>query len=198
VTRRARLIAAAGLCAATAGAGSLAAADSFTPVRLDTRIAAVARLHQPLPITVTVSADAGALDDRNAPLRIEVKLAGECGAAYQYTSGVSLLDRRLSPPPQTGRAYHASFHGAGRPDAYGVQTVCEWLEEQGDNRVFASDQSLQVNVSRSCTARAARYDAARRALARARRRHRGTARARAAAAAARRAARRACGAGVAL
>src|SRR5579875_2079281 len=94
----AALIAAAvGLAAGAAGAASLAAADSFTPIVLSTRIAPVARLHRPLPITVTVSADPGALDDRTAPLRIEVKLAGECGAAYEYTPGISLLDRRLSP-----------------------------------------------------------------------------------------------------
>jgi hypothetical protein len=205
VRRRARaaLIAVAGCCGLAAGAVALpatrsAAADSYEPIVLATRIAPVARLQRPLPIAVTVSADRGALDDRSAPLRIEVKLAEECGGAYQDTPGVTLLDRQLRPEPQTGRAYRASFHGAGRPQAYGAQTVCEWLEEEGDNRLFASDQSLQVDVSRACTSRAARYDAARRALARAQRRHRAVPRARRAAGAARRAARRACGAGVAL
>jgi hypothetical protein len=61
--------------------------------------------------------------------------------------------------------------------------------------VFASDQSIQVDVSRACTRAAARYDAARRrhvtgAAARKRKRR--------IVAADRRAARRACGPGVPL
>lgn len=162
----------------------LAGADSFTPVQLGITVAQIARLHQALPITVRVSADPGALDDRSGPIRIQIKLAPECGGTYQYTAGPVLLDEQLSPQPATGHAYSAVARGSGKPGAYGVQTVCAWLND-GQGVTWASDQSTQVNVSRACTTAAARYDAARR--------HR-----RKQAAADRRAARRACGPGVAL
>jgi hypothetical protein len=168
----------------------IAAADSFTPVRLDIGVAPVARLHQPLAVTVRVSADAGVLDDRTAPVRIEVKLAGECGGDFQSTTGVVLLDKRLSPQPTTGRAYSVLARGSGRPAAYGSQTVCTYLEEEGDDRMFANDESVITNVSKPCTTAAARYDRLRRA--------RGARHHRARIQAARRAARHACGAGVPL
>jgi hypothetical protein len=174
----------------------LAGADSFTPVRLAITTTAVARLHAPLAVTVRISADPGALDTRSGPLRIHVKLAAECGGTYTDTPGVVLLDKRLSPQPSTGRPYSAVARGSGRPRAYGVQTLCTWLDDEGDGRTFESDQSTLVNVSARCTRAAARYDAARR-----QRRKRSAAaerRQRKTIAAARRAARRACGPGVPL
>jgi hypothetical protein len=154
-----------------------AAADSFTPVRLGIGVAPVARLRVVLPITVGVTADASVLDTRTAPLRIRVKLASECGGTFAGTQGAVLLDRRVTPQPTTGRPFAGRAHGSGKPTAYGVQTVCVWLEEEGDGRVFASDQFTQVNVSKACTVAARRYDRRRTA-------------------ARRRAARRACGPGV--
>jgi hypothetical protein len=139
-----------------------AAADSFTPVRLHITIAPVARLHKRLAVKVHVTADPGVLDTRTGPLRVRVKLARECGGTYRYTRGDVLLDKRLRPQPTTGRAYSATATGAGKPTRYGEMTVCTWLEEGGDQRVFASSQSVQVDVSKSCTRAAARYDAARR------------------------------------
>jgi hypothetical protein len=189
---RARLAAAAAIAGA-AGTCVVAHADSFTPVRLAITVAPVARLHQPLAVTVRVSADPGVLDTRTAPLRAQVKLAGECGGTYRHTDGVALLDKRLHPQPTTGHAYHGGATGSGRPNSYGVQTVCVWIDEEGDNRTFASDQSVQVNVSRRCTNAAARYDALRRNG-----RRRPTGRRRRALLAARRAARHACGPGVRL
>jgi hypothetical protein len=162
-----------------AAATASAAADSFTPVRLVITVAPVARLHQPLPITVNVSADAGVLDNRFAPLRIEVRLTRQCGGTFQTTSGAVLLNRRLNPQPATGKPYLALARGAGRPRSFGLKTVCVYLEEQGDNRVWAHEESVQVKVSRPCTLAAARYDRTHRARDR-------------------RAARRACGAGVSL
>jgi hypothetical protein len=173
--------------ALAAAAAPPAAADSFTPVKLTISVAPVARARAPLHITVRVTADPGALDTRSAPLRIRVKLASECGGTYRYTNGSVLLDQRLNPQPTTNRAYDATARGAGRPTTYGSLTVCTWLQEEGDDRIFASDQSIQVNVSRACTVAAARYDAARR-------RHRG----RGTLGRARRRARRACGRGVPL
>ena len=169
---------------------AVASADSFTPVRLGIDVAPVARLHQRLAVTVRVSADPGALDDRAAPLRVRVKLSRECGGAFEYTSGVVLLDKRLYPQPTTGRAYSAAARGSGRPRAYGSRVVCTYLEEEGDGRVFANDESLTTKVSKPCTVAAARYDRLRKA--RGARRHVSKLRA------ARRAARRACGPGVPL
>ena len=167
-------------------AAATSRADSFTPVRLTISVAPVARLHEPLAVTVSVSADPGALDTRAGPLRVQVKLAAECGGTFQYTDGPVLLDKRLSPQPATGHSYTASARGSGRPSVYGTETVCVWINEEGDARTFASDQSTQVDVSLDCTRAAARYDATRRT------------RRRSAIAHARRAARRACGPGVPL
>lgn len=171
---------------AVALGASLASADSFTPVRLAIQVAPVARLHTPLKIAVGITADASVLDTRTAPLRIEVKLAPECGGSFETTPGTRVLNKVLSPQPATGKAYSVRARGSGRPASYGVQTACVYLEEEGDNREFASDQSVQVNVSKRCTVAAARYD-------KERKRHK-----RRAAKAARKVARRACGPGVPL
>jgi hypothetical protein len=146
--------------------GALAGADSFTPVRLAITIAPVARLGKPLAITVAVSADPGALDAATAPLRIRAKLAGECGGTFDTTPGPVLIDAQLNPQPSTGKAYQSTAHGSGDPTAYGEQTVCAFLEEEGDNRQFANDtiDPPEVNVSKPCTAAAARYDKAEAAL----------------------------------
>jgi hypothetical protein len=168
---------------------AVAGADSFNPITLTVSVGHVARLHRPLRIRVAVTADAGVLDTATAPLRVQVKLAAECGGVFDGTPGPVLLDKRLNPQPATGRPYAASVSGSGKPQAYGLQTVCVFLTEEVDGRQFAADQSAQVDVSRSCTVAAARYD-------RARARH--TRRARRAAAQARWRARRACGRGVPL
>ncbi len=196
--RAARTAAAAAALLTLVIPSATAGADSFTPVRLTINVAAIARRHAKLPVTVHVSADPGVLDTRTEPLRIRVKLAPECGGTFQYTTGDVLLDKQLSPQPASGRAYSAVARGSGKPSAYGQQAVCAWLDEEGDNRTFASDQSLAVNVSPACTSKAARYDRLRKALRRAKRRHRGVARARRRAKSARRAALRACGRGVPL
>ncbi len=175
----------AALAVACACGASVGLADSFTPIRLQIQVPPLARLHVSLHVTVRVSADPGALDDHSGPLRAQVKLAGECGGTFQGTDGSVLLDRRLKPQPVTGHAYSATASGAGHPSIYGEQTVCTWLTDEGDGRVWASDQSVQVDVSRACTSAAARYDAARR--------HRGRSVKRL-----KRAARRACGPGVKL
>jgi hypothetical protein len=100
---------------------------------------------------------------------------------------VTLLDQQLHPQPTTGRPYGATASGSGKPTRYGDQMVCAFLEESGDNRMFANDTSSQVNVSRKCTAAAATYDTARRRHA-----------PRTTLASDRRTARRACGPGVPL
>lgn len=145
-----------------ASSGVLAGADSFTPVRLTITIAPTARLDKSLPISVQVSADAGVLDSATAPLRIRAKLAGECGGTFDTTPGPVLIDKQLSPQPATGHAYQATARGSGTPTSYGVQTVCAFLEEEGDNRQFANNTANPptVDVLEPCTVAAARYDTA--------------------------------------
>jgi hypothetical protein len=149
------------IAAFVAAAIALSPADSFTPVTLAVTAAPVARRHHPFTVTVVVRADAGVLDTRTAPLRIRVKLASECGGSFPYTAGPVLLDRELHPQPATGRPYEAAATGAGKPRSYGVQTVCVFLEEEGDDRQFATDTATTVDVSKLCTERAAAYDRAR-------------------------------------
>lgn len=185
--RRTVLLASVSVATAAIAYSAAAGADSFTPVRLAIDIAPVARLHQPLKVSVDVSADPSVLDNATGPLRIRVKLAQECGGTFASTPGITLLDQQLRPQPATGRAYDANARGSGRPTRYGDQTVCAFLEETGDNRMFANDTSREVNVSRRCTTAAATYDTARRRHAR-----------QSTLNADRRAARRACGPGVPL
>lgn len=196
--RRLPVAVALGSATAVALASATAVADSFTPVALNVSIAPVARLHMPLRVKVAVTADAGVLDTATAPLRIRVKLATECGGEFAGTAGTVLLDKRLAPQPATGHAYSGSASGSGRPTRYGVQTVCVFMEEEGDDRQFATDTASEVDVSRPCTAEAARYDLAERALKRDSRRRQGLARARRIASADRRRARQLCGTGVPL
>ena len=137
-----------GALAAAVLAASVAAADSFTPVRLGIHVAPIVRVHKLLHIKIAVSADAGALDNRLGRLRIEVKLAHECGGDFQHTRGFALLDKLLKPQPATGRAYNAVANGARRPKSRGRRAVCAYLEEAGDDRVWAHDESLTVRVVR--------------------------------------------------
>jgi hypothetical protein len=160
--RRRRALTAALVALAVTLTAGLASADSFTPVRLTVAIAPVARRHVPVTIKVRVSADAGVLDLATAPLRLRVKLASECGGTFSSTLGTRLIDRRLNPQPHTGKPYSVTVSGSGKPTTFGVMTACAYLEEEGDNRMFASDTSYQVNVSRPCTTAAAHYDGARR------------------------------------
>jgi hypothetical protein len=154
-------------------------ADSFTPIRLSVLVSAVARADRPLPVRVTVSADPAALDARHGPMRAQVKLTrGECGGTYVGTSGPALLDRVLAPQPSPGRAYSGSAHGSARVRGYATYTVCAYLGDDYEQFATQTDEQTVV-VSRGCTRAATLYD-----------RHRSAAR--------RRAARRACGAGVAL
>jgi hypothetical protein len=141
-----------------------AQADSFSPVTLGIGVTPVARLGAPLRVTVTVHADPGVLDTADGPLRVQVKLASECGANFSTTTGVTLLNAPLNPPPTVGRAYSGGASGSGRPAAYGVRTVCTFLEDSGANRVYANDESVSNSVTAACTSAGRRYDSASRTL----------------------------------
>ena len=116
--RRARRRQLAVVCLAVAASAS---ADSFTPIRMTTHVTTVARAHVPLRTSVSVSADPGVLDVAEGNLQVEVKLApGECGANFQTTPGVTLVNAPLTPTPKTGQAYRGSAAGSGRPTAFGT------------------------------------------------------------------------------
>ncbi len=141
-----------------------APADSFSPVTLGIGVTPVARLGVPLRVHVTVHADPGVLDTADGPLRVQVKLARQCGANFQTTTGITLVNAPLKPPPTVGRAYSGGASGSGRPVAYGVRTVCTFLEDSGSNRVYANDESVSNSVTAACTSAGRRYDSASRAL----------------------------------
>lgn len=156
--------------AATFIVTATASADSFTPIRMTSHVTPVARAHAPLKMTVAVRVDPGVLDVADGNLQVQVKLtSGECGGDFQTTQGVTLVNAPLTPVPRNGQAYAGSASGSGRPTAFGTQTLCVFLEDADVGRVFANDESSQVNVSRACTTGAARYDAAEKALTRAQR-----------------------------
>ena len=144
-------------------------------------------------------------------MRLEVKLAPECGGDFQHTPGPTLMNLALTPQPATGRAYAATMSSRGTPLAYGVQTVCAFVKTSTTGRVYAQDESRTVDVTPACTAAGVRYDRAARGVTLARRAlrraHGAAARRRArqllasrrrSLAAARRSGTAACGRGVAL
>lgn len=134
---------------ANADSSSPLVAGSFTPITLSPAVAGTARLHAKLPITVRVTAQPGVLNNHDGPLRLEVKLAPECGGTFQTTPGTVLLNQSLSPEPSSGLAYSTTLRAnSGRPGQPGVQTLCEFLEDSGIGRVYASDQSVTVDVRR--------------------------------------------------
>jgi hypothetical protein len=161
------LVAAVGLLACC-GAAS---ADPLEPVSLAVTAHSTASRHAPFRVRVAVTADPGALDVRTAPLRVRVRLAPECGGSFTGTAGRTILDRELSPQPAAGQAYSATATGAKMPAAYGTFAVCAFLEEEGDNRQFATETDGLVAVTHRCTSASDRYASLKRRLAAARKRH---------------------------
>ncbi len=139
----------AGVAAAALALPAAVAADSFNPVRLTISVPGHAHLHRPLKVRVRLNADAGVLDSRTGPLYARVRLTrGECGSEFESTRGVVLLNRPLKPQPDPGEAYQGAVTGSGRTARRGVQNVCVFIEDKGDNRVFASDTTdYTVKVS---------------------------------------------------
>lgn len=158
------LLAALGLLAGCA----TASADSLDPVSLSVSAPSVASRHAALRATVGVTADPGVLDVRAAPLRIRAKLAPECGGSFTGTTGPTVIDAALSPQPAAGKAYTATVTGKRKPAAYGTFTLCVFLEEEGDNRQFATDTDSTVAVTHTCTSASDRYATLKRRLATAR------------------------------
>jgi hypothetical protein len=163
----------AGIALAVAAALSLAspALAGDEPVTMNVNIPGVVASGVGFPVRVTVTSDRGALNGATAPLRVRVKAATECGGTFDSTPGAVLLDAPLgSNGTVAGRAATTSFGGF---------TACAFLEQQGDDRLFAFDDTTSFAVTHGCTtatrrvlARKASLKKVRRALRRAHGAHR--------------------------
>lgn len=133
--------------AATAGA-----ADE--PVTLNVSVPAVVASNVPFPVSVSVAADQDALGP--GPFRVRVRAADECGGTFDSTPGAVLLDKPLGPS--------GTVSGKGLTHMFGSFTACAFLEQQGDNRLFAFDDSATFAVTHPCTTYSRRVISTKRAL----------------------------------
>ena len=135
---------------------SSAWAGGGEPVTMDVSMPGVVASGIGFPVRVTVTSDSGALRGATAPLRVRVKAAAECGGTFDSTPGAVLLDAPLgSSGTVAGRASTTTF---------GTFTACAFLEQQGDDRLFAFDDSTSFAVTHACTTFTRRAVAARRSL----------------------------------
>jgi hypothetical protein len=151
--RRAAALAAvaAMLCLASSAWG-----DGGEPVTMDVNVPGVVASGIGFPVRVTVTSDKGALSGATAPLRVRVKAANECGGTFDSTPGPVLVDAPLaSNGTVAGRATVTSFGGF---------TACAFLEQQGDDRLYAFDDTTTFAVTHSCTTYSRRVVATRAAL----------------------------------
>jgi hypothetical protein len=137
------LLALVALGAAFACAPAAAGAANGEVVSMSVSIPAVVPSAIGFPVHVSVSSDPGALSTATAPLRVRVKAAAECGGSFDSTPGAVLLDKPLGPSGKVA--------GTGTTHVFGVFTACAFLEQQGDNRLFAFDDSTSAKVTHPCT-----------------------------------------------
>lgn len=128
-----------------------ARADGGEPVRLGVDVPAVVASASPFGVSVHVTADPGALDIRTAPLRVRVKAATECDGSFDTTPGPVLVDQPLRPDPTTGSAYDGTISSSALIHTFGDFTACTYLEQQGDGRLFAFEDSAGFSVTHPCT-----------------------------------------------
>lgn len=136
-----------------------ARAANGEPVSMTVSMPAVVASNIGFPVTVTVASDPGALS-ATAPLRVRVKAAGECGGSFDSTPGAVLLD---APLGSSGKV-----SGRALTHVFGSFTACAFLEQQGDDRLFAFDDSTTFAVTHGCTTFSRRVVVDRRALAKTR------------------------------
>jgi hypothetical protein len=147
-----RLARSLGLAVLVAALGAPAArADGGEPVRLGVDVPGVVASAFPFRVSVHVTADPGALDIRTAPLRVRVRAASECGGSFDSTPGPVLVDQPLRPDPTTGSAYDGTVSGSALLHTFGDFTACTYLEQQGDGRLFAFEDSTGFSVTHPCT-----------------------------------------------
>lgn len=142
------------VAAVVLGALAATAAGQNPPVSITVGAPSVAPRGIPVQMSVAVAADPGALTYRAtgpAPLWIRMRLARECGATFESTTGQVVLNRKLRPKPRAHVAYRHTFRVARRLQKFGTWTACAFLEEQGDDRLWAFDADTQIDVTRHCT-----------------------------------------------
>jgi hypothetical protein len=152
--RRPYLALAVAVVAAVAAAGPARASDE--PVTLTVSTPGVVASNIGFPVRVAVSSDPGALDAATAPLRVRVRVATECGGSFDSTPGPVLLDKPLAPGGKVS--------GTGITHTFGTFTACAFLEQQGDDRLFAFDDSTSFAVTHPCTTFTRRVIATKRSL----------------------------------
>jgi hypothetical protein len=130
---------------------ALAAGSPLEPVRVTVSAPARVAIDPPIAVHVTVDADREAFAQTTHPVRVRVRLAGECASTFASTPGPVLLDRRLSLVPTSSAPHRETLQGSGRAHTYGVQTLCAFVEEEGDDRLYGAQDSSQVDVSLPCT-----------------------------------------------
>jgi len=156
---------------------SIAAADPLEPVRVSVSAPALVSIDPPIGIGVSVSGDRDAFSQTTHPVRVRVRLAAPgCASTFASTPGTVLLDRALSLVPTSPSPVTETLRGARRAHAYGIQTVCVFVEEEGDDRLYATSDSSQIDVSLPCTIASRRYAGLLHRTARARRLVRGRSR----------------------
>jgi hypothetical protein len=131
-------------------------ADGNEPVTMDVNMPDVVASGIGFPVRVTVASDSGALSTATAPLRVRVKAATECGGTFDSTPGAVLLDAPLGSS--------GTVAGRASTSAFGTFTACAFLEQQGDDRLYAFDDSTSFAVTHGCTTFARRAAATRKSL----------------------------------
>ncbi|HEY7633143.1 MAG TPA: hypothetical protein VH817_20740 [Thermoleophilaceae bacterium] len=130
-----------------------ASADYGEPVSISVDMPAVVASNVGFPLHVTVTSDPGLL---TGSYRVRVRAARECGGSFDTTPGAVLLDKQLGP--------NGEVAASGRTHTFGTFTACAFLEQVGDNRLFAFDDSTTFAVTHPCTTYSRRVVAATRSL----------------------------------
>ena len=159
------------LAALAALATASAASGQDEAIRLTIQAPSVVARGAPIPLRVAVAADPGAMNGATGPLRLRVRLAPECASTFAATSGPVAIDRRLPAPGAASAPYTANVRGSSRVAALGAYSVCAFVEEEGDDRLFAADSGTQLQATQACTTATRKVTRATAALRRARRAH---------------------------
>jgi hypothetical protein len=130
-----------------------ASADNGEPVSIGVDMPAVVASNVGFPMHVTVTSDPGVLV---GSFRVRVRASGECGGSFDSTPGPVLLDKPLGA--------NGKVAGTARIHTFGSFTACAFVEQVGDNRLFAFDDSTTFAVTHPCTTFTRRAAATRRAL----------------------------------
>jgi hypothetical protein len=143
-----------------APAGALGAAGE--PIAVTANAPAVVASGSHFRLTVSVAAEAGALDIAAQPLRLRVRLAHECGGSFAGTRGPTALDRVL-PAPSAGASYRARAVARPKAGKAGAETVCAFLED-AQGRQFATETEERLRIVPRCAAANRRLIAVKRSL----------------------------------